>query len=76
MQRRHPESLAFADLVSSAAGRKTATSRRKAALKRVAGRKGTVYEEMYLLNSIKKVVEGRHSDLQSELRLGESFPLM
>ncbi|BGP57178.1 Putative elongator complex protein 1 [Rhodotorula sphaerocarpa] len=45
---------------------KTATSRRKAALKRVAGRKGTVYEEMYLLNSIKKVVEGRHSDLQTD----------
>lgn len=44
--------------------RKTATSRRKAALKRVAGRKGTVYEEMYLLNSVKKAVETRLAELQ------------
>ncbi|GAA5993070.1 hypothetical protein JCM10908_003090 [Rhodotorula pacifica] len=45
---------------------KTAGSRRKAALKRVAGRKGTVYEEMYLLNSIKKAAETRLAELQGE----------
>ncbi|GAA5883430.1 hypothetical protein JCM3774_004277 [Rhodotorula dairenensis] len=58
----NPTTLASSTRRSS----KTATSRRKAALKRVAGRKGTVYEEMYLLNSIKKAAETRLAELQGE----------
>lgn len=44
---------------------KTSGSRRRAALKKAAGKKGTVYEEMYLLNSLKKTAESRLAELQS-----------
>ncbi|GAA6056745.1 hypothetical protein JCM3770_005875 [Rhodotorula araucariae] len=45
---------------------KTASSRRRNALKKAAGKKGTVYEEMYLLNSLKKAAETRLAELQVE----------
>ncbi|BGP02142.1 Putative elongator complex protein 1 [Rhodotorula toruloides] len=45
---------------------KTSGSRRRAALKKAAGKKGTVYEEMYLLNSLKKTAESRLAELQRE----------
>lgn len=48
--------------------RRTAASRRKGALKRAAGKKGSIFEETYLLLSLKKTYEvklaelhGRHS---------------
>lgn len=43
-------------------------------MKRVAGRKGTVYEEHYLLNSIKKVAESRLGEVQSEQRCPVDIP--
>ncbi|GAA5885604.1 hypothetical protein JCM16303_001478 [Sporobolomyces ruberrimus] len=46
---------------------KTARSRRRQGLKKAAGKKGSVYEEMYLLNSIKKSVEVKLADLQAEV---------
>ncbi|GAA6006180.1 hypothetical protein JCM11491_002062 [Sporobolomyces phaffii] len=46
---------------------KTARSRRRAGLKKAAGKKGSVYEEMYLLNSIKKTFEVKLADLQAEV---------
>lgn len=55
------------------ARRKTATSRRRAALKRAAGKKGTVYEEMYLLNSMKKAAEVKLAELQSASRCSLSL---
>ncbi|GJN92512.1 hypothetical protein Rhopal_005542-T1 [Rhodotorula paludigena] len=45
---------------------RTAGSRKRAALKKAAGKKGTVYEEMYLLNSMKKSAETRLAELQTE----------
>ncbi|GAA5945114.1 hypothetical protein JCM3775_000913 [Rhodotorula graminis] len=58
----NPTTLASSTRRSS----KTASSRRRAALKRVAGKKGTVYEEMYLLNSMKKAAEVKLAELQTE----------
>lgn len=46
--------------------RKTAKSRRKQAVKKAAGRKGTIYEETYLLNSIKKAAEAKLAEIQAE----------
>ncbi|GAA5832721.1 hypothetical protein JCM11251_005735 [Rhodosporidiobolus azoricus] len=45
---------------------KTSTSRRRQALKKAAGKKSSVYEEMYLLNSIKKTVESKLTELQTD----------
>ncbi|KAK4047856.1 putative elongator complex protein 1 [Microbotryomycetes sp. JL221] len=45
---------------------RTAKSRKRASLKRAAGKKGTVFEESYLLNSVKKTVETRLLELQNE----------
>ncbi|GAA5870104.1 hypothetical protein JCM1840_003583 [Sporobolomyces johnsonii] len=57
-----PTTLASSHRSSS----KTAKSRRRAGLKKMAGKKGSVYEEMYLLNSIKKSVEVKLAELQNE----------
>ncbi|GAA6031547.1 hypothetical protein JCM8097_006514 [Rhodosporidiobolus ruineniae] len=46
---------------------RTATSRRRQALKKAAGKKGSVYEEIYLLNSIRKTVEGKLVELRAEV---------
>ncbi|GAA6015095.1 hypothetical protein JCM10207_008729 [Rhodosporidiobolus poonsookiae] len=46
---------------------KTAGSRRRQALKKAAGKKGSVYEEMYLLNSIKKNAEVKLDELQTDV---------
>ncbi|BGP18516.1 hypothetical protein JCM10213_002969 [Rhodosporidiobolus nylandii] len=51
---------------SSRRSSKTATSRRRQALKKAAGKKGSVYEEMYLLNSIKKTAEVKLAELQND----------
>jgi len=48
---------------------RTARSRRRAGLKKIAGKKGSVYEEMYLLNSIKKSLEVKIAELQSKLHI-------
>lgn len=53
---------------------KTASSRRRAALKRAAGKKGTVYEELYLLNSIKKTAEVKLGEVQSPSLSPPSLP--
>ncbi|KAK4050772.1 putative elongator complex protein 1 [Microbotryomycetes sp. JL201] len=45
---------------------RTAKSRKRASLRKAAGKKGTVFEEMYLLNSIKKTFETRLLELQSD----------
>jgi len=45
---------------------KTAKSRRKQAVKKAAGRKGTIFEETYLLSSLRKAVEGKLAELQAE----------
>lgn len=56
---------------------KTATSRRRQALRKAAGKKGSVYEEMYLLNSIKKTVEVKLVELQSAFSsYSFSFPVL
>ncbi|GAA6025944.1 hypothetical protein JCM10207_004489 [Rhodosporidiobolus poonsookiae] len=46
---------------------KTAGSRRRQALKKAAGKKGSVYEEMCLLNSIKKNAEVKLDELQTDV---------
>ncbi|GAA5975319.1 hypothetical protein JCM5350_006430 [Sporobolomyces pararoseus] len=46
---------------------RTSRSRRRAGIKKAAGKKGSVYEEMYLLNSIKKSVEVKLAELQAEV---------
>ncbi|BGP42072.1 Putative elongator complex protein 1 [Rhodotorula kratochvilovae] len=58
----NPTTLASSTRRSS----KTANSRRRNALKKAAGKKGTVYEEMYLLNSLKKAAETKLAELQTE----------
>ncbi|GAA5889329.1 hypothetical protein JCM6882_000709 [Rhodosporidiobolus microsporus] len=45
---------------------KTSTSKRRQALKKAAGKKSSVYEEMYLLNSMKKTVESKLAELQTD----------
>ncbi|KAM0790761.1 hypothetical protein ACM66B_004611 [Microbotryomycetes sp. NB124-2] len=45
---------------------RTAKSRKRASLRKAAGKKGTVFEETYLLNSIKKSLETRLLELQNE----------
>ncbi|GAA5956343.1 hypothetical protein JCM21900_006151 [Sporobolomyces salmonicolor] len=57
-----PTTLASSQRTSS----KTAKSRRRAGLKKMAGKKSSVYEEMYLLNSMKKSVEVKLAELQTE----------
>ncbi|ORY54599.1 IKI3 family-domain-containing protein [Leucosporidium creatinivorum] len=45
---------------------RTARSRRRAGIKKAAGKKGSIYEETYLLNSLKKSLEVRLAELQGE----------
>ncbi|KAM0754229.1 IkappaB kinase complex, IKAP component [Meredithblackwellia eburnea MCA 4105] len=45
---------------------KTSRSRRRGNLKKAAGKKGSVYEETYLLRSIKKSVEDKLGEIQGE----------
>ncbi|GAA6062845.1 hypothetical protein JCM10212_001851 [Sporobolomyces blumeae] len=59
----NPTTIASSQRSSS----KTARSRKRAGLKKAAGKKGSVYEEMYLLNSIKKSVETKLAELQAEV---------
>ncbi|GAA5969527.1 hypothetical protein JCM11641_008144 [Rhodosporidiobolus odoratus] len=59
-----PTTMASSTRKSSQTG--TATSRRRQALKKAAGKKGSVYEEMYLLNSIKKTAESKLAELQTD----------
>lgn len=53
---------------------RSARSRRRGGLKRAAGKKGTVFEEMYLLRSLKKTVENKMEELQSESLSSKVFP--
>ena len=45
--------------------RQTSKSKRRAGLKKLSGKKGTIYEESYLLNSMKKAVEVRLLEIES-----------
>ncbi|KDE09564.1 hypothetical protein MVLG_00459 [Microbotryum lychnidis-dioicae p1A1 Lamole] len=45
---------------------RSSRSKRRAGLKKAAGKKGSIYEETYLLNSFKKSVETRLAELQTE----------
>lgn len=56
----NPTTIASSQRSSS----RTSRSRRRAGLKKAAGKKGSVYEEMYLLNSIKKSIEVKLAELQ------------
>lgn len=49
--------------------RRSARSKRRAGIKKAAGKKGSIYEETYLLNSLKKSLETRLSELQGEFGL-------
>ncbi|KAI8144910.1 IKI3 family-domain-containing protein [Fennellomyces sp. T-0311] len=53
--------------ISSKASRKTSKLRRKEQRKRERGKKGTVYEEEYLVNSLRKLYE-RANNMQNDLR--------
>ncbi|GAA5833802.1 hypothetical protein JCM3766R1_000102 [Sporobolomyces carnicolor] len=59
----NPTTIASSQRSSS----RTSRSRRRAGIKKAAGKKGSVYEEMYLLNSIKKSVEVKLAELQAEV---------
>lgn len=48
--------------------RQTSKSKRRAGLKKASGKKGTIYEESYLLNSMKKAVEVRLLEIESTSR--------
>ncbi|SCV71454.1 BQ2448_3042 [Microbotryum intermedium] len=58
-----PTTLGGGSRISST---RSSRSRRRAGLKKAAGKKGSIYEETYLLNSFKKSVETRLAELQTE----------
>lgn len=45
----------------------TSKSKRRAGLKKASGKKGSVYEESYLLNSMKRSVEARLLEIETEV---------
>ncbi|SCZ89323.1 BZ3500_MvSof-1268-A1-R1_Chr1-1g01107 [Microbotryum saponariae] len=58
-----PTTLGGGSRISST---RSSRSKRRAGLKKAAGKKGSIYEETYLLNSFKKSVETRLAELQTE----------
>lgn len=57
----------FAGTVASAASRKTSKTRRKEERKRAMGKKGSIYEEEYLVGSVKRLIE-RFNSVRDEVR--------
>ena len=70
---RYGSSTKFGGTITSTATRRTSKTKRREERKRARGKKGSVYEEEYLVNSVRRLI-GRVNDVQDEVgRLADAL---